>query len=58
MSEEIVGNITFNNSLVGNMATFNDMMKAMGFKFVGVKKEDGDQEDYYPDCEKDVRRGM
>jgi hypothetical protein len=68
MSEETVGNITFNNSLVSNMATFTSMMEAMGFKYVGIKREDEDKlmslfpideidTSAFDDSEKDVKRG-
>ena len=69
MREETVGNITFNNSLVSDMATFTSMMEAMGFKYVGIKKEDEDKimsmfpideidSSKFDDSEKDVKRGM
>ena len=45
---DTVGRITFNNGLVRNWETFNQMMEALGYK----TKEN------YDDCEEDVKRGM
>ena len=55
MSDDFtVGKITFEKN--STYTTFHSMMEAMGWTFVGTKTIEED--DYYTEEEKDIKRGM